>query len=424
MKIYFIGIGGIGVSALAQYYLAKGYEVSGSDLAFSEVTETMRQKGAKVLLGNKAEHIRADVDLVVYSPAVKPDNPELIQAKIYNLKAKTYPEALGELTRQYKTIAVSGSHGKSTTTSMIGLLMVAAGMDPTVIVGTRLKEFGNTNFRAGQSRYLVIEACEYDGSFLHYRPHIAVITNVDREHLDYFRTFAGVKKAFKDFIKKIPGDGWLVYNKDDKNIAAVKNSVGYSLRQAEAKKIRLKIPGKHNISNALAALSVARILGTKDSVALKSLAKYEGSWRRFEVKKSKVGKKAITVISDYAHHPTEIAATLKAAREKFPKKKIWLVFQPHQHQRTHYLLKDFVKLFKKPPVDRVIVTDIYDVAGRETGAISNKTSAEFLVKKISNKNVRHLPMAEAERHIKENIKSGEVLVIMGAGDVYKLYDKF
>ncbi len=414
MKIHFIGIGGIGVSALAQYFLEKGHDISGSDLVASEITEFFAKKGIKIMIGNRAENISAAFDLVIHSPAVKLENPEYVAVKKLGIKTQSYPEALGELTRQYETIAISGSHGKSTTTAMTALILIKAGIDPTVIVGTKLKEFGNNNFRMGKSQYLVIEACEYDGSFLNYSPKIIAITNVDEEHLDYFKTFANVKKAFKDFVKKLPKGGHLVESKN------------YSLNSVDGKKLKkiLKIPGDHNVSNALTALAVARILGVKDEVSFKSLSEYKGSWRRFELKKSAVGNKKITVISDYGHHPTEVMATLKATREKFPKKKIWCIFQPHQHQRTYYLFKDFVALFKKVKINQIIITDIYDVAGRETKKINEEVSSELLVKKIAKKNVQYMPISDAESFVKKNIKGGEVIIIMGAGDIYKLFDKF
>jgi len=412
MKVHLIGIGGIGVSALAQYYLSKGHQVSGSDLVASEITDFLKKKGAKVIIGNSAENIKKDFDLVVYSPAVKYDNPELLQAKSYRLKAISYPEALGDLTKEYYTIAVAGAHGKSTTTAMIGLILTKAGLDPTVIVGTKVKEFGNSNFREGGDKFFVIEACEYDSSFLHYFPKIIVVTNIDKEHLDYFKTFANVKKAFNKFIAKLPAGGHLI--KD------------LSLEHLDAKKIKniLKVPGQHNVLNALAALQVARILGIPDKTSFKALSKFKGTWRRFEEREVQISNFKFQIISDYAHHPNEISATLKAAREKYSKKKIWCVFQPHQYQRTYYLFNDFVKIFREAPVDKIIITDIYDVAGREIKTISKEVSSEKLVKKINKKCVMYLPMNNLEKYIKENIKSGEVLIIMGAGDIYKLADKF
>jgi len=430
LKIHLIGIGGIGVSALAQYYLSKGHEVSGSDLVASEITDFLKKKGIKISIGNYAKNIEKDFDLVVYSPAVKQDNPELKKAKQFKIKIQSYPEALGDLTKEYYTIAVAGAHGKSTTASMIALALTKAGLDPTVIVGTKIKEFGDSNFRAGESKILVIEACEYDSSFLYYYPKIIVITNVDKEHLDYFKTFANVKKAFRDFIVRLPADGFLVFNEDDENIPRIENPrfkvIGYSTKQKEFAKIKkiLKVPGRHNVLNALAVLQVTRILGIPDNISFKSLSEFKGTWRRFEIKQGSANGKKITVISDYGHHPNEISATLKAAREKYPKKEIWCVFQPHQHQRTYYLFNDFVKTFRASPIDKIIITDIYDVAGRETKSINREISSEKLVKKINKKSVSYCATENLEKEIKENIKSGDVLIIMGAGNIYKLCEKF
>ena len=447
MKIHLIGIGGIGVSALAQYYLSKGHQVSGSDLVASEITDFLKQKGIKILIGNFAKNIEKDFDLVVHSPAVKKDNLEYKKAKQLKIKTQSYPEALGDLTKEYYTIAVAGAHGKSTTTAMIALVLTAAGLDPTVIVGTKLKEFGGSNFRSGKSKLLVIEACEYDSSFLHYLPKIIVITNIDKEHLDYFKTFARVKKAFHDFIARLAEakseggcDGVLVYNQDDKyppEIVEPKfKMLGYSTKLKEAKKIKgiLKVPGSHNVSNALAVLQVARIFAIPDIITFKALSEFEGTWRRFEVKegvvgnppshKATAGQRKITVVSDYAHHPNEISATLQAAREKYGKKHIWCIFQPHQHQRTYYLFDDFVKTFREANINNIIITDIYDVAGRETKKISSEVSSKELVEKINKENVVYVALPDTEKYIKEKIASGDVLIIMGAGEIYKLADKF
>jgi len=444
VKIHLIGIGGIGVSALAQYYLSKEHDVSGSDLVASELTDFLKEKGAKIKIGeHKAKNISKELDLVVYSPAVKTDNLELLKAKEYKIKTASYPEALGELTNKYYTIAVSGAHGKSTTTAMIALVLVKAGLDPTVVVGTKVKEFNNSNFRPGKSKFLVIEACEYDSSFLHYLPRVIVVTNVDKEHLDYFKTFKNIIRAFKDFILKLSLDDFLVFNKDDKYIPRINNPKfevkGYSIKQKDSAKLKkiLKVPGMHNVSNALAALEVARILEIPDKVSFFALSDFKGTWRRFQIKEASVGNKKITVVSDYGHHPTEVLATLKAVREKYlypPKfskgkirrarKRIWCVFQPHQHQRTYYLFNDFVKVFRSSPIDKIIITDIYDVAGRETKKINAGVSSKKLVKKINKKNIIYLPLRKVESFIKKNIESGDILVVMGAGDIYKLADKF
>jgi len=411
MKIHLIGIGGIGVSALAQYYLSKGHKVTGSDLASSEITEDLQKKGIKVFIGKqKSKNISKDLDLVVHSPAVKKDNPEYKKAKQFKIKTQSYPEALGQLTKEYYTVAVAGAHGKSTTTAMIALVLTQAGLDPTVIVGTRVKEFENSNFRAGKSKILVIEACEYDSSFLHYEPKIIVVTNIDKEHLDYFKTFANVKKSFEKFMAKLPSDGCLV--KD------------VSLEHPDAGKIKniLQVPGKHNVVNALSALQVARFLQVPDQITFKALSEFAGTWRRFEEKNSKF--KNLKIISDYGHHPNEIKATFQAVREKYPKEIVWCVFQPHQHQRTFYLFDDFVKTFQEANINKIILTDIYDVAGRETKTISNKISSEKLAKKVSKESVIYLPIKKIENYVKGNISKGDVLVVMGAGDIYLLADKF
>jgi UDP-N-acetylmuramate--alanine ligase len=439
MKIHFIGIGGIGVSALAQYYLARGYKVSGSDLVSSEIIQVLRKKGAKIFIGkHKAKNLPTDVDLVIYSPAVQKINPEIKQAyrirhTKYNVRILSYPQALGELTKEHFTIAVSGTHGKSTTTAMIGLILTKAGLDPTVIVGTKVKEFGNSNCRVGKSKYLVIEADEHFASFLNYWPKIIILTIIEKDHLDYYKNLNNILRTFKKYITHLPKDGWLVANKDDKNISKlIKKYRGrtsiYSLKQKEAKKLReiLKVPGEHNISNALAALTVARILKIPDKISFKALSEYHGSWRRFEIKQGILNKKQITVISDYAHHPTEIRVTLKAVREKYPKKEIWCVYQPHQYQRTYYLFDDFVKVFRRVPVDKLIITDIYDVAGREEKRIKKGVNSEKLVKAICRNlistNVIYLPKEDILDYLKKNLKGGEVVIIMGAGDIYELVD--
>jgi len=428
MKVHFIGIGGIGVSALAQYYLEKGHQVSGSDLNSSEITEFLRVKGARIYIGPQlARTVLANIDLVIYSPAVQKNNPELMAAKKLGIKCQSYPEALGELTKKYFTIAVSGTHGKSTTTAMIALILIRAGLDPTVIVGTKLKEFKNSNCRVGKSNYLVIEADEHFASFLNYWPKIIVLTNIEADHLDYYKNLQNLLKTFKEYISHSSKDGVLIFNKNDKNILEItKNYIGdtygFSGKQNEAKKIKniLKIPGEHNVYNALAALTLARVLKIPDKVTYKTLSEYKGAWRRFEIKKLR----SITVVSDYGHHPTQIRATLKAAREKWPKRKIWLVFQPHQHQRTFYLFKDFVMVFKKALlkhwVNKCIITDIYGVAGREKKEIRKKVNSEKLVKAINKKDAIYLPKQKILNYLKKNLGGGEVVIIMGAGDIYKL----
>lgn len=421
LKIHFIGIGGIGVSALARYYLTKGYQITGSDLNSSEITKALEKKGVKIFIGQKRKNISKDIDLVIYSPAVRPNNLELKKAKKLGIKCQSYPQALGELTKQYFTIAISGTHGKSTTTAMLGLLLVKAGLDPTVIVGTKVKEFGDSNYRAGKPiqqaqgkiQYLVIEACEHEESFLNYSSDIAIITNIEPDHLDYFKNFNNVKKAFIKFAKKLKKNGILITQSEYKN----------SKDEKKLKKI-LNIPGKHNVDNALAALAVARALKVSDKISFNALSEYRGSWRRFEIKKGVINDKQITIISDYAHHPTEVKVTLRAAREKWPKKEIWCVFQPHQYHRTYCFFDDFVKTLREALIDKIIITDIYGVAGREDKEITEKVNSEKMVKAINKSEVIYLPKEKIIKYLQENLTGREKVIIMGAGDIYNLIEKF
>jgi UDP-N-acetylmuramate--alanine ligase len=434
MKVHFIGIGGIGVSALAKYHLVNGHQVSGSDLVTSEITEQLENQGAKIFIGkHRKENLPKDTQVVVYSPAVNKDNPELKEARKHGLKIMSYPEVVGILTKKYFTIAVSGSHGKSTTTAMISLILIKAGLDPTVILGTKLKEFGDSNFRPGKSKYLIIEADEHFASFLNYWPKIIVLTNIEREHLDFYKNLTNILKTYKKYISHLKKDGILVVNKDDKNIPKVLISnfqfpiKKFSLKQKEAKKLKsiLKVPGEHNVSNALAALTVARTLKIPDIISFKALSKYHGAWRRFEEFDLKIKNLKLKIISDYGHHPTKVRVTLKAAREKFPKRKIWLVYQPHQYQRTYYLFDDFIKVLKNAPVDNLIVTDIFEVAGREEKKIKKLVSSEKLVKAINNEKTIYIPtINKVYVYLNRNLRGREVVIIMGAGDIYKLVNYF
>lgn len=400
MKIHLIGIGGIGVSALAQYYLAKGHDVSGSDLVSSEITEMLKMKGVKILIGKEnPARLSKKFDLIIYSPAVN------VRHRVSNMLS--YPEALGKLTKKHFTIAVSGTSGKSTTTAMLGLILVKASLDPTVIIGTKLREFGDSNFRAGKSKYLVIEADEHFGSFLNYWPKIIVITNIEPDHLDYYKNLGNIKKAFRKFVSHLPKNGLLITEKsvDKKTFPFLKKI--------------LKVPGQHNIYDASLALAAARALKIPDRISFRALSEYKGAWRRFEILQSK----PFILISDYGHNPAKVTAALSAARKKWPKKKIWCVFQPHQNQRTHYLFNDFVKTFRKVLVDKIIITDIYDVAGREEKKIKKDVSSQKLVEVVNRENVIYLPDSRILTFLKKNLKKISVLIIMGAGDIYKLVEK-
>lgn len=426
MNVHFVGIGGIGVSALARYYSARGHKVTGSDLAVSEITESLEKEEVFVYKGHKGENLKKDTDLVIKSVAVPEKNPELQKAKKLGIRVLTYPEALGEITKKHWTIAVSGAHGKGTTTALISLAMIEAELDPTVVIGTNLPQFGGKNFRPGSSKYLVVEADEYKKAFLNYHPKAVATTNIDEEHLDCYRNLAEIKEGFLRFWGKVPEKGFLVLNKDDKNIISLKEKVEeleaevgwYTLKQKRAKEVReaLTIPGEHNVSNGLAAFMVCRRLGIKKEFIFKGLASYKGGWRRFEV----LQEKPFTLISDYAHHPTEIEATLRGARERYPGKTIWAVFQPHQFQRTHYLFEKFAPSLKI--ADKVVLTKIYSVAGREKGEIKKKVSGQKLFSAVEKeveaffvKDFRKIPS-----FLQKKVGEGDAVVVMGAGDIYKI----
>jgi len=416
-KIHFIGIGGIGMSALARYFLSEGDIVTGSELVKSEITDGLEKVG--VLITKKIK----DVDLVVYSNALRDNNPELKKARKLGIKCITYPEALGELTKKYFTIAISGTHGKSTTSAMTALILIKNGLDPTVIIGTKLKEFNDSNFRKGKSNYLVIEADEYKEAFLNYNPDIIVLTNIEADHLDYYKNIDNILNAFEKYTKRLSKGGTIIANKDDSNILRLlrnKKFKSFSLKNKDAKEVSsaLKIPGEYNVSNALAALEVAKTLKIKKLDAIKALSEYHGSWRRFEIFKTK----DLIIISDYAHHPTAVLKTLVATREKFKNKKITCIFQPHQYHRTYSFFNEFVNVFKRAPVDQLIISKIYDVAGREDKKSKANVSSAKLAKAVNNPRVVSMEKFEdIKKYVYDNCKKGEVVVVMGAGDVYNLF---
>jgi UDP-N-acetylmuramate--alanine ligase len=424
--IHFIGIGGIGVSALARYFLHQGAKISGSDLTASEITDELKKSGIKIFIGpHSPQNIPPKTDLVIYTAAVKKDNPELKEAGKRGIKCKTYSQALGDLTKKYFTIAVSGAHGKSTTTAMISLILIEAGFDPTVIIGTKLKEFNNTNFRPGKSKYLVIEADEWNASFLDYWPKIIVLTNIEKEHLDYYKNLKHILRIFKKYVSHLPKDGIFVANSDDKNIGKIiqnaKSKIQKYNSKFKIKGLNLKVPGKHNLMNAFAAIAVSRLLNIPDKISVKALNNFKGTWRRFET----IGKlNGAILISDYAHHPTEIKATLAAGRQMYPKKEIWCVFQPHQYQRTKYLFKDFIKAFD--PADKILLLDIYEVAGREEPAsprLRGQVSSQKLAADIKNRGKDAIYFGdfnEATKFLKKNAGKNKVIFIMGAGDIWRM----
>lgn len=429
MKVHFIGIGGIGVSALAKYYLSEGATISGSDLAISEITRELEGLGAVITTGpHQKENIPDDTSLVIYTAAVDTQNPEFAEAKRKKIKMESYPEAIGKLTKKYKTVTVSGSHGKSTTTALAALVLEEGYFDPTVIVGTKVREFNNSNFKKGNGSYLVLEADEWNESFLHYSPEIALITNIDAEHLDTYKDLGGVMRAFERFLSRVPPAGAIIANADDPNLAIVAKKFSeqvlwFSIRDSDAQKIRdiIHIPGTHNILNALAAFTLGRLLGISESHILSAISHFRGTWRRFEFKGMINGA---AIFSDYGHHPSEIHATLLAARERFPHAKIWCVFQPHQHQRLHYLWNEFLHAFDA--ADLLCLLPVYDVRGRETATAQKEVGSEKLAHALAaqKKDVRYFPSRkDAKNFIKINAGAGDVILVMGAGDIYLLGDE-
>ncbi|MCX7982479.1 MAG: UDP-N-acetylmuramate--L-alanine ligase [Syntrophales bacterium] len=442
--IHFVGIGGIGMSGIAEVLLNLGYQVTGSDLNDTEITRRLKSLGATVYQGHNGNHL-SDADVVVISTAVRPDNPEVIRAHERGIPVIPRAEMLAELLKMKFSIAVSGSHGKTTTTSMIATVLATAGLDPTMVIGGKLGSIGS-NARLGSGEVIVAEADESDGSFLKLGPCLAVITNIDREHLDYYRDIEEIKEAFLKFANIVPFYGATVICSDDgyarEIIPQVKRrlitygmetSADYRARQWRFEggiskfnvyhqeefigEVTLHVPGRFNVLNALAAMAVARELdiGVKDIVT--GLANFRGVQRRLEVKGK---KKGIIVVDDYGHHPTEIRETLAAARELWGGRMI-VVFQPHRYSRTKALYRDFLTAFDA--ADLLIVTDIYPasedpIAGVNSASLCNDMRAR-------GKGVVYISdLNEVTSYLLKVAKTGDVIITQGAGNVWSVGDKF
>ena len=436
MKIHCIGIGGIGVSALARYYLSRGDQITGSDLGQTEIVDDLEKVGAQIKTGrHQASHVPDDVEMVVYSAAVQESNPELERARSLAterpLPILTYAQALGQITRNHCTVAISGTHGKSTVVSMLSLILVEAGLDPTVIIGTKLKAFGNSNFRLGQSRYFIIEADEWHGSFLNYHPEIIILTNIEEDHLDYYRDLNHILDTYQEYLGLLSSEGTLVFNQDDHNIMGllervkIKNQAPFSLNQTEADKIAqvIKVPGRHNISNALAALAAARTLGVDDDTAYRAIGQYYCCWRRFDQRAGELEGTKFDLIHDYAHHPTEVRAVFQALEERFKNRRIWFIFQPHQYQRVFYFFDRFVEAFQNSREGnnqyRIVITDIYDVPGRERASLKHRVSAQKIVEAVGRDDTAYWPFNQLSERLSQEIKTGDIVVAAGAGDIYQ-----
>ncbi len=412
--VHCIGIGGIGVSALARLLMHEGKRVSGSDRNASTITEALMGEGVVISIGHAAENIPVDTDLVVYSPAVRKDNPERQEALRRDIPALTYPQMLGVVSQGKRTIAVSGTHGKTTTTAMIAKILIDAGLSPTVIVGSLLAE-GGSNFVAGESDIFVVEACEYCRSFLELSPHILVITNIDEDHLDYYRDLVDIQSAFRDLTQKVPNDGFVVCDPHDEKVLPVLNSVAGEVvdySHYDLGEVVVGVPGEHNKRNARAAATAAARFGVADASIRASLAAFRGTWRRFEYKGET--KSGAQLYDDYAHHPAEIRATLQGARELFPDKKIIVAFQPHLYSRTKLLLSDFAQSFAD--ADEVVLAPIYAAREEPIAGVSSEHLAEAM--SAYHKNVVALPsLAALANHLRTRSLPDTILITMGAGDI-------
>ncbi len=440
MHIHFIGIGGISMSGLAEILLKEGFTVSGSDTKESPLTKKLESEGAHIVYGQKAENITPGIGCVVYTAAINRSNPELIEAVSRKIPMLTRAELLGQLMKNYDTpIAVSGTHGKTTTTSMISHILLEADMDPTISVGGILKAIGG-NIRVGSSGTFITEACEYTNSFLHFFPKISVILNIEEDHLDFFKDLEDIRHSFHQFAALLPDDGTLVINGDIKdypeiytglscNVVTYGSSIDFDygadnivydenghvsfdlvVHGEKADRIQLSVTGVHNVSNALSAIAVANLLDIPMEVTKKGLLSFTGTDRRFEYKGEFNG---VTVVDDYAHHPTEIEATLKAAQHS-PHNSVWCVFQPHTYTRTKAFFHEFAEALSH--ADHLILADIYAARETDTLGISSADLAEETAKLGTD--THYFPsFGEIEAFLRENCRPGDLLITMGAGDV-------
>lgn len=443
VHLHFMGIGGISMSGLAEILLKEGFTISGSDSVRSPLTDHLEALGASVAIGQKAENIRGDIDAVVYTAAIHPDNPEYAAAKAAGIPMLKRAELLGQIMRNYPTaIAVAGTHGKTTTTSMLSTILLAAQKDPTVTVGGILPEIGG-NIRVGHSDTFLTEACEYTNSYLSFFPTVGIILNIEEDHMDFFRDLADIRSSFHRFALLLPGDGLLVLNgeiahpeeiteglkarvvtcgltgSEDYTAASVrydeKGCASFLLRHkgTDIGEVTLHVPGRHNVSNALAAMAAALELKLPFAQIAKGIADFHGTDRRFQYKGQWQG---VTVIDDYAHHPTEIEATLTTAAN-CPHRELWCVFQPHTYTRTRAFLTDFAKALSL--ADHVVLTDIY--AAREVNTIGiSSLDLQRELAKLGTDCAYFPTFEEIEKFLSKKCMHGDLLITMGAGDVLKI----
>ena len=444
-KVHFVGIGGIGMSGIAEILLSRGFEISGSDKSLSEVTKRLSEIGIKIYEGHSAENLK-DVDVLVYSSAVNTDNPEVTAAIERKIPIIKRSEMLAECMRMQYGIGIAGTHGKTTTTSMVGLTLTEGGIDPTIIVGGKLSGLGGTNARLGQGEFIVVEADEFDRTFLKLTPTIAAITTLEKEHLDTYKDLDDIKTAFIEFANKVPFYGFVLLCLDEPalqdiipfinkkiltygitpqaDIRAVdiihkefSSSYTVKYRGEELGRINLKIPGLHYVKNSLVAVTIAKELGIKFEIIQKALESFAGVYRRFEVKYNE----DVLVIDDYAHHPTETSATLAGIRSGWDRRLI-AVFQPHLFSRTRDFYQEFGRSFLNS--DIFICTDVYPAREEPIEGISGKLIADT-TKKFGHKNVVYIEdKNEIPAYLKSIKQENDIIVTMGAGDIWKYGERF
>lgn len=446
-KFHFVGIGGAGMSALAKILIESGYEISGSDCAASSNTEMLQKLDAKIFIGHDANNISNDIEAIVYSSAIPQDNPELVKAAELKIPKLHRSDINAMLVNSKKGIAVAGSHGKTTTTSMIGFVLHCAGVDPSFVIGGESADLG-TSAILGKSDYLVSEADESDGSFIKLKPAIAVVTNIEDDHLDFYGTVEKIRAAFKIFLENITEGGVAVLCFDNENLREIAGEIqrkvisygidnaadftakniysgvnGVSFDTFKGEKllgrVQLAIHGRHNVLNALAAIATAAEVGVEFSKIVEALGKFHGAKRRFQTKGN---IKSIWIVDDYAHHPTEIAATLKAARETNPRRVI-CVFQPHRYTRTKLLLKEFGTAFKD--ADLLVLTDIYSAGEEKIAGVDGESILKEVLANSKEKEISYIPeRAKIAEYLLDNVVTGDLVITMGAGDIYKTGEEF
>ena len=447
-KIHFVGIGGIGMSGIAEILLDQGFAVSGSDRALSEVTQRLQSLGARIFEGHRAANVASDVDVLVYSSAVGPDNPELREAAERKIPVIRRAEMLAEVMRLKYGIGIAGTHGKTTTTSMISLVLLAGGLDPTVLVGGKLSGLGGTNARLGQGDFIVVEADEFDRSFLSLTPTIAVLTTLETDHLDCYRDLEDIKGAFVQFASRVPFYGFVVLCLDEPALLDImpslskKRIVTYGLnpqadiqatdirykentssflvtrRGIELSRVTLQVPGQHNVQNALAALTVGLELGVPFDNVKAGIEKFGGVYRRWE-KKGEVG--GVTLYDDYAHHPTECRATLAGVKGGW-KRRVVCVFQPHLYSRTRDFYEDFGKSFLLSDV--LVVTDVYPAREEPIQGVTGELIVHA-ARRYGHKDAHYIRDKSAlPAFLRSIVRPGDLVITMGAGDIWKFGEQF